>query len=274
MYPRILHIYGPIWINSYGLMISLGVLSFVHLATKHPIRKAHLSKEAFLQVLAWGVFAALIGGRLLFALMSPEEFAHNPIEVLYPWEGGFSLLGGIIGLLIFIPLYFRPKNIPALPILDLVAIFGPLIQAISRIGCFLAGCCSGTLAPVWLPWAVRYTHPESLAPLGLYLHPTQLYSSMVSFGIFLFMVLWAQKHLFKPGQLLFTFLSLEGLARFMVDFWRGDRSSASIKFLLPFFGGVSSYQLISIGLFLLGIGGLWWITFHTTSPSITPNNVE
>ena len=138
-----------------------------------------------------------------------------------------------------LPLYFRYKGIKILPTLDLAAIYAPLLQSIARIGCFLAGCCYGSVCA--LPWAVKYSHPESLAPLGVYLHPTQLYSSLASLSIFLIMRFALDSRLKKPGQLLFAYLFIEGLARLGVDLWRADQTA--------------SYQLLALGVSALGIAG-------------------
>ncbi len=221
-------------------MIALGLFTFLYLAVRHPRRKKIMSAETFYEVGFVGLALGIVGGRLLFAIMAPEIYAGHWHEVLFPWQGGFSLLGTIIAVVGGLPLYFRRRGVPILPTLDLAAIYAPLLQSISRIGCFLAGCCYGSACN--LAWAVRYTHPDSLAPLGVFLHPTQLYSSLASFTIFIVMRFALDARLKKPGQLIFSYLCLEGLARFTVDFWRSDQTGA--------------YQLLALGIFGVGCLGL------------------
>lgn len=261
MYPKILHIYGPLYINSYGFMIAIGFGLLIYNLYIHPKRKSLISDDAFFNLISWGLIVGIIGGRLLYIIMEPKVFSNNWIEAFFPWEGGFSILGTILSLLIFLPLYLHIHKIKILEFLDLVSIYAPLMQAISRIGCFLAGCCYGKSSIYNLPWLVCYNNPECLAPLGILLHPTQLYSSLASFIIFLLMRYFFQSRLKKAGQMTFTYLMLEGIARFMVDFWRGDWSS-SVNIFKYFSGSlnISGYQLICIGLFLISFLGLGWIS--------------
>ncbi|HBS47628.1 TPA: prolipoprotein diacylglyceryl transferase [Candidatus Dependentiae bacterium] len=231
MYPRILHIYGPLWINSYGVMIALGVLVFAVLTLHNPIRKKIIDPATFFDSLFIGLLGGIVGGRLLYVLESYSAFMQNPIEIFYLWDGGFSLLGSIITILLTLPFYLKSKKVPVLPFLDLITIYVPLLQSISRIGCFLAGCCYGMQTCDNFIFAVHYKCPQCLAPLNTPLHPTQLYSSFASFMIFIILQFWASKKAKFSGQILFTYLFLEGFARFFVDFWRGDRNIILFNFI-------------------------------------------
>ncbi len=91
MYPKLLHLYGPLSINSYGLMIAIGLLTFLYLASRHPRRKKLMSVDAFYEAAFVGLALGVVGGRILFAIMEPQAYSVW-YEVFYPWEGGFSLL--------------------------------------------------------------------------------------------------------------------------------------------------------------------------------------
>jgi phosphatidylglycerol:prolipoprotein diacylglycerol transferase len=162
------------------------------------------------------------------------------------WDGGFSILGSIMGILFCMPIYLKIKKIPVLPYFDLIALFAPLLQAISRLGCLCAGCCHGI--PCTKTWCITYTDSLSLAPLGISLHPTQLYSSLALFSIFLLLYFYVQKHVQRTGLVLCWYLILVGAERFIVDFWRADRE------FFPFDTNqlLSSHQYISLGLILAG----------------------
>lgn len=225
MYPRLIHLYGPVWIYSYGTMIAIGFFLFLFFSYRHPLRKKFISSDQFFNLIFVGFFASIIGGRILFVLTNLDAFRNRWIEILFPWEGGFTLLGGIIGALTVAPLYLYVHKIPILPILDLTALYAPLMQSIARIGCLLAGCCYGALVenPTWLN-TITFSHPEGFAPCGLPLYPTQIYMSLASFFIF-FVMLGVEKLpiLKKPGQFICLYLVMESFARFAVDFWRGDQ---------------------------------------------------
>jgi len=225
MFPRLLHIYGPLWVHSYGTIIAIGFLVFLFITYRHPKRTLLISGEQYLDTLFLGLLAGIVGGRILFVISDWYYFWEHPLDSILPWVGGFTVLGSIIGILITIPPYLHYHKIPILPLLDLVSQFAPLLQAISRIGCLMAGCCYGILAPT-IPWAITFTNPESTIPpylLGLPLHPTQIYLSLASFGIFLFLYFFSHLFVSKAGQLTCIYLILESLSRFTIDFWRGDR---------------------------------------------------
>lgn len=193
-----------------------------------------------------GIAAGLVGGRLLYVLQNIHEFPHF-WDALRLWDGGFAILGSVLGILLAMPWYLRRVQIPILPFLDLAALYAPLLQAISRLGCFFAGCCHGI--PSTLPWSVIYTDKDSLAPLGIAIHPTQVYSSLILGCIFLFFYFFLQPRITKAGQLLAAYLICAGLERFLVDFWRADREF----FIFDNSRILSSHQYIALSLMCIGL---------------------
>ncbi len=254
MYPRLLHIYGPLWIQSYGVMIALGFLVFLFCAYRHPLRKKIVNDETFFNTLFIGLLAGIVGGRLLFVVTSFYEFADNWLEMFFPWIGGFVVSGSIVGVLVAVPLYLYIKKVSALQFFDIAAIYGPLMHAIARLGCLFAGCCYG--APTSLPWAITFTDPAGSGPLGIALHPSQLYAALASFTIFLLIRFVATQRLKRPGQLLFLYLCLENVSRFSVDFLRGDRETLQ-KFI---FWDLSHVQFLSLVFFAISVIGLVWVS--------------
>jgi phosphatidylglycerol---prolipoprotein diacylglyceryl transferase len=218
--PELIHIYGPFGIHSYGLFIVLGIVISI-IAARYNKRFAQLRLEnVYIDIIMVSVLAGCIGGRLLEVISEP---------LLYPtwydwfaiWQGGFSILGSIIGIIAIVPFYLKKINVPIIPLFDLVAIYAPLCQSIARLGCFTAGCCYGVTTQSMC--AVIYTNPNTLAAYGIPIHPTQLYSSALLLCIFLFMYFVAQRICKKDGELFSTYLILAALERFFVDFWRADR---------------------------------------------------
>ena len=145
-----------------------------------------------------------------------------------------------------IPWYLKKINVSIIPFFDLVAIFAPLLQSISRIGCFFAGCCYGI--PTTSPWGISYSDTNTVAPLHLTLHPTQLYSSLALLGIFLFMYFILQHTLKKTGQLFAAYLILASTERFIIDLWRADRVLVT-NILVP----LSFTQVIAMGIFIFAV---------------------
>ncbi len=245
MYRELLHVYGPIYIHSFGVMIALGLLVFIWLMQRHPRFKMLITKEQFHMVLTYAILVGVAGGRILY-LFSSWDLIEHPIEIFELWRGGFSILGSILGIMLVMPWYLHRHHIPILPFFDLAALHAPIIQSIARIGCFLAGCCYGM--PTNLPWAVVFSDPHSPATCSVPLHPTQLYNSLFSFGNFLLLYFVLQYYFKKPGQLLGAYFVLASFDRFFIDFWRADR----IYFDAPWAAAFSMHQWIAIGLFTTG----------------------
>lgn len=246
MLPYLFHIYGPMYANCYGIAIAVGILVFTYFVDQDPRRAKILSSEQLNNLILWGTLIGVVGARTLWVASNwPVSF----YEIFELWEGGFAVLGSILGILIFFPFYLHKNKIATFPLLDLAAIYAPLLQSIARIGCFLAGCCYGM--PTDMDWGVIYTHPDVAVPLELrYLpiHPTQLYSSLILFMIYLMMHSFFSKYLIRPGQLLAMYLMLASIERFIVDFWRADQEFFDLKYLQI----LSFHQWVAVTIFACG----------------------
>ncbi|MBY0353875.1 prolipoprotein diacylglyceryl transferase [Candidatus Babeliales bacterium] len=266
MYPCLAHLYGPLWIRSYGLMIAIGFLVFLFLTYRHPLRKKNIDGDTYLNTVFIGLVSGVAGGRLLFVWTAWEQFSHNWIEILYPWVGGFVVLGSILGVLLVAPLYLLAHRVRILPVLDLAGLYAALMQAIARFGCFFAGCCYGMPVKTALPWAVTFTNPEGFAPLLVPLHPTQLYMSAASFAIFIFIRFVLYNPKLKTGVLFFSYLSLDSIARFAVDFWRGDRDTlVDVIEVQGKLLQLSQVQIYVLYFFVISLVGLILVSLQRTS---------
>ena len=243
MSPKLLHIYGPLTIHSYGTAIVFGLATFLWFIRKDARLRKIVDYSVFNNLIAAGILVGIIGGRLLYIISEWDHFTLS--EIFMPWIGGFSILGTVIAITVTLPLYFYYLRIPILPLFDLVGLYAPLMQAIARLGCFFAGCCYGQTSKV--PWAITYKHQDSIAPNFIPLHPTQLYSSTLLFIVFLALYFIVQQRCTKPGQLMcFYFIGI-GIERFVVDFWRANRIFSSISF----FQILSIHQWIASGIVIV-----------------------
>ena len=116
-------------------------------------------------------------------------------------------------------------------------------QAIGRVGCFMAGCCYGM--PTALPWGVTFRASE-IAPLGVALHPTQLYEMLFNFTIFALLFLRRNRVTFRGEQIL-SYLFLYGATRSIVEVFRGDPRGFWL------WNTVSTSQLIGAAMMAAGI---------------------
>lgn len=240
----LIHIYGPLAIQWYGICILIGIIITMSLAIRHPWRIKIISKEHFIDVIVASTIIGILGGRLLF-IVNQWHYIKSFYDIIAFWNGGFSLLGSILSIVLLVPFYLKKLHVPILPFLDLIALYAPLLQSIARLGCFFAGCCYGNTTS--LPWSIIYTHKSSEAPCYIPLHPTQLYSSIALLCIFILLYFFVQKHVKKAGQVTMIYLILTSIERFFIDFFRADREFFNEN--NPYF--LSIHQYIAL---LLGIG--------------------
>ncbi|OGB84578.1 hypothetical protein A3F66_04310 [candidate division TM6 bacterium RIFCSPHIGHO2_12_FULL_32_22] len=226
MIPYLFHIYGPLYANCYGLSILIGILVLIYISKKDPVLSIILTKEQLINNIIAGTLIGIIGGMTLWTVINWDTLKSWE-EIFEVWNGGFSILGSVMAIAIFLPVCLKFQKIPAMKFLDRITIYAPLTQSIARIGCFCAGCCYGMKTESI--FGVIYTHPDSGAPLFTKIHPTQLYSSFLLFLIFLLMYFVLQKYLKKDGQLYTAYLFLISVERFLVDFIRADREFSSIN---------------------------------------------
>lgn len=245
MYPILFHIWGPLFVHSYGLMIAVGAFICLQLVKRDAKLLQLISYDGIIS-LAMIIFgASIIGGRILFAYETSDATV-TFWQVLCMSNGGFSILGSVTASAISLGFYLWYWHYPVIAILDRIVIYMPLLYSISRIGCFLAGCCYGCQTS--LAWAVTYTNCDVFAPCFIPLHPTQLYSSAVAFLIFLFFYFMSSRITKRyAGANIGLYLIFMSLERFFVDFLRDDRTGVCQY-------GFSTMQRYAACVYLVGFG--------------------
>jgi phosphatidylglycerol:prolipoprotein diacylglycerol transferase len=102
---------------------------------------------------------------------------------------------------------------------------------------------------------VTFTNPLASqlvgTPLGLALHPTQLYEMVLELGNF-FLLAWMLGRKRFDGQVIGAYMFVYGLARYFLEFLRDDPERGSVLH-----GLMSGTQLLAVGL-VIG-GGLLWL---------------
>lgn len=252
MFPTLLKI-GPLEIHSYGVALAIAFIVGTQLALAEAGRRG-LPENRLAPLCLWILGLAIVGSRLLYVISHSESYAGRWFDALKLWEGGLTMYGGFVAALAGTLVYLWRRAIPMAQVFDAFAPAIALGSGITRIGCFLNGCCYGK--PCDLPWAVTF-HEDSFAGAafpGIPLHPTQLYLSLAGFASFV--VLWSLRRRLepRPGQLFFLFLLIESGSRFGIDFLRHyDPGGESVLFL-----GVrlSLSQVLALGLIVVALAGL------------------
>jgi len=197
-----------------------------------------------------GIIGALFGSRLLLVLANFEAFRAHPFWVLglANIPGDWIVLGGAaVGVLAAI-VYALAEGMPQLVVADAAAPGLALAFAINRLGAFCGGLAWGR--PTALPWGVIYRSFVAYlwyrVPLGVKLHPVQLYDAAASLAMFVLLLALRTR---RAGEIAGAWLFLYGLARFFVEFFRGD--------VAGLFAGLTPAQVLAIFAVIAG-GALWW----------------
>lgn len=246
MYPILLR-FGDFSVHTYGALLAAAFLLAIWVALREA-RRQGMDTNRVMDLFFYILIAALIGSRVFYVLTNWHEFREHPIDVVRFWKGGLVFYGGFLCAVVVGTYYVRKHNLNFSQLADLVAPSIALGQAIGRLGCFSAGCCFGK--PTDLPWACVFTSPDSLAPLGIPLHPTQLYESAATFTIFLVLLRMRRREKYQ-GKLIWYYVLFYAAVRFSLEFLRADPRG----FLIP--EVLSTSQAIAIPLAILAIFMIW-----------------
>jgi phosphatidylglycerol:prolipoprotein diacylglycerol transferase len=248
MLPNLFHI-GSFFIPTYGVLVVLAVLVGLWMAARLG-RRAGLDADVVVNLGIYTALAAMIGAKLLLIVLDFGYYLQNPSELftMSTLRAGGIFYGGLVAALVAAFLYMRHKKLPGLLTADVFAPGLALGHAIGRLGCFAAGCCWG--APTHLPWAVTFTNPLSHervgVPLGIPLHPTQLYESLAEAVIFVILYRRiARPH--RNGAIIGLYLVLYSSVRFLVEFVRAHDE------INPHVGPLVTEQWIALALIALGV---------------------
>ncbi len=240
MHPILFKI-GPLTIYSYGGMLCLAFLTGITLALREA-PAARINRDYLYDLFIIAMLFALLGSRIAYVILNWDSYAAGPWwKVLAFREGGLTFLGGLILAMLGGIVYCYKKKINFLKYLDFFAPFIALGYAITRIGCFLRGCCYGHVTS--LPWGMVFPAVD-----GLPRHPTQLYACGSALIIFLLLRL-LKKYSFFDGFVFVLFMIFYGVYRFIVEFYRISE---------PSIGFMSQGQFASLILIIVGVIVFLW----------------
>jgi len=230
---------GSLKIQWYGIVVAAAVISMLIIVPRQA-KRLGITRDLYGLAL-WCIIGGYIGGRLAYVIYDWEHFVANPRDII-GFEG-LAQNGMIIGVIVVALTYMgvrRMRFSELLSLGDATAVGTPLALAIGRVGCTIKGCCSGIPAPD-LPWAVVYTHPNSLAPLNTPIHPTQIYHLL--WGLIVFAIVWQLRGKFKPeGCLLFFCLCIFAIGDLSLRFLRDEE---------PVLWGLRAAQLVDLAILVI-----------------------
>jgi len=245
MYPRLFE-FGPITVYTYGVLLALAYLAGLKLAMVRAQARG-LDANRVLDLGIYIIISALVGAKLLLLVTDYQTFSRDPRELLTLARSGGVFYGGLI-LAVGVALwYIRRIGLPLWTTCDVFAPGIALGHVVGRFGCFFAGCCYGK--PTKLPWGITFTDPFAAAnvgtPLGVPLHPTQLYEAGAELVILAVLLATERKGRPFAGRTFWLYMLLYAVSRFFIEFFRGDERGAV--------GVFSTSQFISVLLAPLAI---------------------
>jgi phosphatidylglycerol:prolipoprotein diacylglycerol transferase len=222
MYPRLLEL-GPITIYTYGVLLAAAYLLGLKLAMSRA-KKQGLDESRVLDLGIYIIISALVGAKLLLLVTDFRVFVSDPRELLTLARSGGVFYGGLILAVAVALWYIRRIGLPLWTTCDVFAPGIALGHVVGRFGCLFAGCCYGR--PTTKPWGITFTDAFAAAnvgtPLGVPLHPTQLYEAGAELVILL-VLLWSERKRHPyAGRTFWLYMLLYAISRFVIEFYRGD----------------------------------------------------
>ena len=238
---------GPLSFNYYGLIIAFGLI----LAAIYGIRRSKqfgLTQDHILDGVLAIVPFAVICARAYYCAFAWDEYAANPIEVLYIWNGGLAIYGGVIGAVIGIIVYCKIRKLSLGAVLDVVAIGFLIGQAIGRWGNFFNREAFGSFTQSFLRMGLE----NAVSGKVTYHHPTFLYESLWNAVGFLLLHFFSKRRQYD-GQIALGYVAWYGLGRTFIEGLRTDSL---------YWGQLRVSQVLAAVSCLAAVGVLVWQMFR------------
>jgi len=252
MYPRLFEI-GPLTLYTYGVLLAAAYLVGLKLAMVRAKTRG-LDANRVLDLGIYIIISALVGAKLLLLITDFRTFRADPRELLTLARSGGVFYGGLILAVTVALWYIRRVGLPLWTTCDVFAPGIALGHVVGRFGCFFAGCCYGK--PTSMPWGITFTDPFAQTnvgtPLGVPLHPTQLYEAGAELLILGVLLFTERKGRPFPGRTFWLYMLLYAISRFIIEFFRGDERGTVFMF--------STSQFISLLLAPLAIAMLVYLS--------------
>lgn len=280
-FPEWLPVLGGQPVTSFGLMMLLAFLS-AGLVHRSETNRIGGDPNTTWDLLFMAVLGGIIGAKLYYMLLNFPRLVQDPAGLIFA-RGGLVWYGGFLGGLGAVVWQIRRSRLNLAQQADMIAPGLALAYSVGRIGCFLVGDDWGRPTRSWVgiafpngapPTRVDIIEsqfgiavdPELVARFGdiVPVHPTQLYEVGMSFLIFV--LLWSIRiHRRALGWLFMLWLSLAGVERFIVEFFRAKDDR--------FFGMLTLAQVISLLLVAAGLFGMARLRNRPGTPSVSGSPV-
>lgn len=229
----------------YGVIIAAGfVLAVVYALARG--RQFGLTDDNILDMLFAAVPTAIVCARAYYCLFNWKHYAADPVSVLYIWEGGLAIYGGVIGAVAAVLVFCKVRKLPAGPLMDIGGLGLLIGQMIGRWGNFMNREAHGAVTDSFLKMGIA----DSGGTVTYY-QPTFLYESVWNLVGFLLLHFYSKRRKFD-GEIFALYVAWYGLGRAWIEGLRTDS-------LYLFGTGIRVSQLLAIVSFLGAVGYLVWV---------------
>lgn len=253
--PSSRYIFGTIpW---YSVLIVCGAALAILLAVREE-KRAGLPKDTVIDLALWVLPLGILGARLYYVIFSWSQYRDHPLSVLFIWEGGLAIYGGLIAGLLTVVFFCRARKLSILRVCDILVPGVVLAQAIGRWGNYFNQEAFGLplTNPAFCFFPLGVLIPENGAMV--WHMATFFYESSLDFLIFLFLILFRRTLQRRSGDVFFAYLFLYGAARLIVENFRMDS--------LYTVSGIRVSQLLSA----LFCGAIWLCCFRRLLAELKP----
>ena len=254
---RVLNI-GPLSIHLYGVIIAMGLMLAVVYACKRS-RQFGLTVDDLTDGVLWIVPFAILCARLYYCIFQWDSYKSNPISILYIWEGGLAIYGGVIGAAIGILVFAKVKKVKVGAVLDITSLGFLIGQSIGRWGNFFNREAFGEETDSFLRMGLtKISTGETI-----YYHPTFLYESLWNAAGFLLLHFLSKKRKYD-GQIALGYLAWYGLGRTFIEGLRTDSL---------YWGNFRVSQMLAAITCFCGVALLMFLAFREHDPAKLQANI-
>jgi phosphatidylglycerol:prolipoprotein diacylglycerol transferase len=167
--------------------------------------------------LVWAIVVGIVSARIYYVAFKWDYYSTHLSEIFMIWNGGIAIYGAIIGAIITALIFCKVKKINFLNLCDLCAPYLALAQSIGRWGNFVNREAFGSQTDSFLRMGIF----DSSINEYVFVHPTFLYESVITFLIFLILIFIKKNKKFN-GQIFYLYMILYGSGRTFVEGMRTD----------------------------------------------------
>lgn len=252
MHPELFEVFG-FQVRSYGLIIAVGLMFAVWLASRRAPRHG-VKSESLFDVLIWALIPGILGARIVYIALHWEFYSNNSEELWTFQFSGLTSFGGIGFALIGILLWTWRAKISLPSMLDIIGLPLLILGAVGRVACLMNGCCYGRTTDAWYGvFQGSYIYHHTPAQL--------LDSSMLLVGAGILSVLERRK--LVPGQSFAAAVVAYGVSRYIYEFFRAGtedevaRGLASSAYIWD--GAMTLAQVVAGVMIAGGLAAIFWI---------------